>query len=161
MRELGIDWKILLGQIINFLILLFLLRRFVFKPFLAILEKRRNRIEEGIKNAQAAEKSLENIRNLAGEFKQKSEKEARDLIIAAEAKSRIRAEEIMQKVNEEKKIALEEAKRIIQRETEEEAKKKEKEITEKAFILTEKLLKEKLDENRDKKIIEGLLANLK
>lgn len=161
MKELGIDWKILLGQIVNFVILLFLLKRFALKPFLAILEKRRNKIEEGIKNSQEAEKSLAKIRTVAQDIKQKGENEAREIVGAAEARAKSKAEEIMLKVNEEKKKAIEEAKKIIQKETEEEAKKRERETIEAAFALTEKFLKEKLDENKDKKIIEGLISNIK
>ncbi len=161
MEGLGIDWKILIGQIINFVILLWLLKKFAYKPFLSILEKRKTQIEEGIKKSEEAEKSLEKIRNLSQEIKEKGEKEARDLIIAAELKAKTRAEEIMVKAQTEKEKVIEATKIMIERETKEGAKKREKEAVETAFLLAEKFLDEKLDEERDKKIIEEAIANLK
>ena len=41
LENLGIDWKILLGQIINFLVVLFVLKKFAYKPFLSVLNKRK------------------------------------------------------------------------------------------------------------------------
>lgn len=161
MNKLGIDFKILLGQIINFVILLYLLKRFAFKPFLSILERRKQKIEEGVKNSEDAARSLGKIRDLAESSKRKNEENARELMIEAEIRAKARAEEIMLKVDAAKKKAIEEAKAIIQKEDEEEKKKREREVVERTFILTEKLLKEKLDEKRDKKIIEDLIAGLK
>lgn len=161
MEKLGVDLKILFGQIINFVILLYLLKRFAFKPFLSILERRKHKIEEGIKKSEEAEKSLQRIRDLSREIKERSEKDARELIIEAESRAKIRAEEIKLQAEAEKKKAIEDAKRTIEKETEQELKRREKEIVETAFVLTEKFLEEKLDEGRDKKIIEGLIANLK
>ena len=34
LSKLGIDWRLLIAQLINFLILLFVLRRFAYKPIL-------------------------------------------------------------------------------------------------------------------------------
>ncbi|MDO8424889.1 MAG: F0F1 ATP synthase subunit B [bacterium] len=161
MKELGIDLKMLFGQIVNFAILLFLLKRFAFKPFLSILEKRKHKIEEGIKKSEEAENSLGRIRILAENFRQKNEKDAREMMVEAEARAKTKAEEIMIKVEAEKKKAIEEAKQIIRKEGEAEMKRREKEMIDTTFILTEKFLKEKLDESRDKKIIEDLIANLK
>lgn len=160
MKGLGIDLKILIGQIVNFAILLYLLRRFAFKPFLSVLEKRRHKIEEGIRKSEEAEKSLEKIRSLAAEFKQKNEKEAREMVIGAEVLAKNRANEIMLKVEAEKKKAIAQAKQAIEKEGEAEIKKREREMVETTLLLTEKFLGEKLDESRDRKIIENLIANL-
>lgn len=76
MEALGINWKILLAQIVNFIILFWLLKRFALKPFLSVLKKRQTDIEEGIKKSEKAERSLQEIRNLAKEIKEKGAKEA-------------------------------------------------------------------------------------
>ena len=57
----GINWKILLGQIINFLILLYLLKRFAFKPFLRTLRERREIIKAGVEKETQAEERLKMI----------------------------------------------------------------------------------------------------
>ena len=47
-----------LSQVISFLIVALLLRRFAYKPILAVLEERRRKIEEGQINAEKIRKEL-------------------------------------------------------------------------------------------------------
>src|SRR5438874_901079 len=48
----GWNWELFLSQVISFAIVAFLLRRFAYKPILAVLEDRRRKIEEGQLNAE-------------------------------------------------------------------------------------------------------------
>jgi F-type H+-transporting ATPase subunit b len=50
----GVDLPKLLFQVINFLILLYLLNRFLFKPVLRLLDEREARIKKGLEDAEAA-----------------------------------------------------------------------------------------------------------
>src|ERR1700730_13405623 len=54
----GWNWQLFLSQVISFFIVAFLLRRFAYKPILAVLEDRRRRIEEGLINADKIKKEL-------------------------------------------------------------------------------------------------------
>src|SRR6202008_119551 len=54
----GWNWQLFLAQVISFCIVAFLLRRFAYKPILAVLEERRKRIEEGQLNAEKIRKEL-------------------------------------------------------------------------------------------------------
>jgi F-type H+-transporting ATPase subunit b len=51
MSELGIQWKILAAQTINFSIVLFVLWRFAYRPIFAMFEARREKIAEALANA--------------------------------------------------------------------------------------------------------------
>jgi F-type H+-transporting ATPase subunit b len=57
-RTFGVSWHLLIAQIISFLIVCFLLQRFAYKPVLAILEDRRQRIAEGLANADKIKAEL-------------------------------------------------------------------------------------------------------
>ena len=48
MEQLGIEPKLLLAQIVNFLIIVFVLSKVLYKPVLSMLEKRRKEIAEGL-----------------------------------------------------------------------------------------------------------------
>src|SRR5262249_38932733 len=50
-RTFGVDWPQLIAQIISFCIVCALLQRFAYRPVLATLEARRQRIAEGLANA--------------------------------------------------------------------------------------------------------------
>ena len=64
MSGLEINWKILLGQIVNFAVLFFALKFFVYKPLLSLLKTRREKIEEGVNKSKQAEEKLGQIRDL-------------------------------------------------------------------------------------------------
>jgi len=51
-RTFGVDWQHLIAQIISFGIVCFVLNRLAYRPVLAILEKRRQQIAEGLSNAE-------------------------------------------------------------------------------------------------------------
>src|SRR6516225_6105288 len=51
-RTFGVDWQHLIAQIISFGIVCFVLNRFAYRPVLAMLEKRRQQIAEGLSNAE-------------------------------------------------------------------------------------------------------------
>jgi len=56
--QLGINWQLLLSQAVNFVLLLIVLRIFVYKPLLKLLHDRRDKIEAGLVKAEEAERRL-------------------------------------------------------------------------------------------------------
>jgi F-type H+-transporting ATPase subunit b len=69
-ETLGIQWPKLIAQFVNFSIVLFVLWRFAYKPVFQLLEARRQKIADGIANAekiktQLAETEAERKRVLA------------------------------------------------------------------------------------------------
>ena len=58
MDALGIQWKILLAQTVSFLIVLFVLRRYAFRPISTMLEARRQKIAEGMADAEKSKAEL-------------------------------------------------------------------------------------------------------
>ena len=57
-QQFGVYWPNLIAQLILFAIVYFVLKRFAFKPIIAMLEERRRRIEEGQLNAEKIKKQL-------------------------------------------------------------------------------------------------------
>ena len=57
-RTFGVDWQHLIAQIISFSIVCFGLYRCAYRPVLAILEKRRQQIAEGLSNAEKIKAEL-------------------------------------------------------------------------------------------------------
>ena len=51
-KNFGIDPLLLIAQIVNFLIIFYILKRFALKPILDILKKRENTIKEGLREAE-------------------------------------------------------------------------------------------------------------
>lgn len=65
LSTLGIDWKLLVTQLINFLVLIGVMTVLVYKPILRMLDERRERVRtamEDAKRVEAQAKELEKIR---------------------------------------------------------------------------------------------------
>src|SRR5438132_3274458 len=69
-----------LSQVISFAIVAFLLRRFAYKPILAVLEERRRKIEEGQLNAEKIRKELAEAEKRYQEIVAKANADAQRMI---------------------------------------------------------------------------------
>lgn len=161
MNSIEIDWKILVGQIVNFAILFFVLKAFLYKPFLNLLKSRREKIEEGINKSLEAEEKLSELKDIKARMEKENDEEKKLILAKAQEEAKKRAEEMAKKSEEEKEAILAKAKKEA-----EEIKLKEKEATERktienAFSLAESLLKENIDEKKGKEIAENFLSRLK
>ncbi|NCA98668.1 MAG: hypothetical protein EOM08_00035 [Clostridia bacterium] len=59
-----VDWFTILAQVANFLILVFLLKRFLFAPVLKAIDERENKIAHSIRSAEATMQDAEKTRDL-------------------------------------------------------------------------------------------------
>jgi F-type H+-transporting ATPase subunit b len=154
---LGLDGRSLIFQVINFGVLLVLLRIFAYKPILSVLTQRQQTIEEGLKNAVLMEESKKKLKEEQEQVLAQAHQEAKTIVAHGEkraqeivAQSQIKAEQQVQRTLEEVQAkmtqASEELKRQLKRET---------------FGLvaaaTEQVIQAKLDTEKDKALIERSL----
>jgi len=83
----GWNWQLFLSQVISFSIVAFLLRRFAYKPILAVLEDRRRRVEEGLINADKIKKELSEAEKRYQEIVAKANADAQKMIDEARESS--------------------------------------------------------------------------
>ncbi len=57
-EKFGISWPLFIAQVVNFIIVLFVLKKFAFGPIQAMLEQRKNRISEGEEKLKRIETQL-------------------------------------------------------------------------------------------------------
>lgn len=76
----GFDWKIFFSQVISFIIVALVLRRFAYKPILAVLEERRQRIAEGLLNAEKIKQQLAEAEQRHAEILAKANAQAQKMI---------------------------------------------------------------------------------
>ena len=103
--QLGIDWKLLLSQVVNFALLLIILRFFVYKPILNMLKKRQEKIEEGLAKSEEADVRLKEVDNISKKRIKEVEKEAIGIIKNTEEKAKELENELLEKAKN-KEIAL-------------------------------------------------------
>lgn len=59
LAKIGFDWQVALANLVNFLIIVVILKIFVFKPIQDIITKRKEAIDKGLKDAEEAKLHLE------------------------------------------------------------------------------------------------------
>jgi F-type H+-transporting ATPase subunit b len=76
----GWNWQLFLSQVISFCIVALLLRRFAYKPIVAVLEERRRTIEESQLNAEKIKKQLAEADQRYAEILAKANGDAQKMI---------------------------------------------------------------------------------
>ncbi|MDQ3116590.1 MAG: F0F1 ATP synthase subunit B [Verrucomicrobiota bacterium] len=88
----GFNLWMFLSQVISFVIVALLLKRFAYKPILTILEERRQRIAEGLLNAEKIKQQLAEAEQRYQEILAKANGEAQKMIDEARASAGVIAE---------------------------------------------------------------------
>lgn len=112
MEQLGVEPKLLIAQIVNFLIIIFVLTKLLYQPILRMLAKRKKEIEEGLaltEKLRLEEEKLaakrEQVLDAARKEGQKLIDEARGQAAEAEkeivAEAHVQAEEIIKRARAE------------------------------------------------------------
>lgn len=125
---LGIDWKTLILQIVAFLILVWLLGKFVYPWLMKSVDERQASIEAGAKAAEAAQekaakaqedvtKLLSEARSEAGDIVSTAKKEAAAAVEAAETKAKLHADAIVSSAHEQIEKDVLAAKKTLRDET--------------------------------------------
>lgn len=119
LKNFGFEPVLFFAQIVNFLAVLFLLRRFLYKPVLTMLKQRKDTIDEGLAKAEEAQKLFEKAKKEEKDVLNEVQIQARQIL--TEAKNEAIA--INKKAQESAKTRTEamitEAKDQMQREAQE------------------------------------------
>ena len=61
LNQFGVQPILLAAQVVNFLLVLLILKKFLYKPLLKVLDERRKKIEDSLKNSEEIERRLNEI----------------------------------------------------------------------------------------------------
>lgn len=86
LEKLGFDWQVALANLINFLIIYFLLRKVVFKKLGDSIRERREKIKAGLDDAELAKTKLFEAANEKERVLSEGHQEAKEILLEAESK---------------------------------------------------------------------------
>lgn len=155
-----IDWFTVAAQLVNFLILVWLLRRFLYQPVLKALEERERTIAARLEHAGAAEQEAEQRRSEWERKNAEIEQSRRQLLLDAEddaQKARNTLLEESRKAGDELRARLEDS---IRREREEIAAETARRIEDAVFSLAGKVLEELADASVEDRIVSRFCTKL-
>lgn len=151
---------VLITQIIGFLIVLWILRRYAWGPVLGMLEARRTRIAEEIAASERLRKEAEGIKAQVENELRTIETQARQRIQEAVAEGQKVAEEIRATAQRDARLTAERAQANLDMELKKARVTFRNEIVAMALGAAERLLQERLDAKEHGRIVERFLDDL-
>jgi F-type H+-transporting ATPase subunit b len=159
--QLGLDLTSFIFQLITFLLIFLLMKRFAFKPISKKLEERRQVIEDGVQMGIKMKKEKANLdKNIAASMKDarheadliigNSKKESRDILREAQKKAQKKADAMITDAEERLAHQAEQAKKRL-----------EKQLVGLVSEATESLVGSKVDGKRDEEIVKKALKGQK
>lgn len=112
-HQLGIDWKLFLSQVFNFLILLTVLRIFAYKPILNLLHERRKKIEEGLTKAEEADHRLREVNELSAHKIKEADRQALEILRQTETKAKELETQLLEQARQKEADLLKNTEAII------------------------------------------------
>jgi len=159
-KALGIDGRILLAQLFNFALLVFILWRYAYKPVLNILEERRSKIEQGLNDAETAAEKLKQAEENSRQVMIAARQEAAQLLEKAQHQAELRQQEIVRKAQEDIGIMMEKEREKIEAEKKSVLAELKGELSNLILLGLKSFLHEIVDDKRDKEAIDRLVKDL-
>lgn len=113
LSKLGIHWSLLLAQVLNFTVVLGVLTIFVYKPLLALLDARRERIMKAMEDAKRMDQQNREMEAFRDQQLQRIDQECGLLIEKAKSHAESLEQEILQKAREEAKAIVDRGKQQL------------------------------------------------
>ncbi len=160
MEKLGVNLPGLLLQAVNFLLLLFILQKFLYKPILNAIKTRQERIQRGLEEAERASQRLAEANTEAERILEEARARAQEIIAqATQEASRVR-EEIIAQARAEASRILERARMEVEREREMALAELRRQAIDLAVLTARKIVGQVLDEQAQHRIISDFLSTL-
>jgi len=158
MNELGLNIPLLIAQVINFFIVLLALRLFLYRPVLNMLDRRAQRVREGLEAAEQSKERAEHAEQEVAQRLDEARRQGQALIAQAqETASRIQ-EEARSQARREGEALLERARNEIQLERDQAIAQLRREFAELTVSAAEKVIGQSLDRQAHRRLIDEVLA---
>lgn len=161
MEALGLNLGYLLVQILNFAILFVVLRAWVYKPILSLLEQRRNAIAQGLEDARIAAEARENAEQEAQKILSEAQARASEIVREASERAEQQGHEIVAEAEQEAIRKREEAVDEAERERERLLGDLRSQVAALAMAAAQKLVSDSLDEKRQRALIDEFFSGVR
>ncbi len=160
-NKLGIDWKLLIAQIINFAILFWVLKRYAYKPILGMLKKRSDTIEKGMKDAKTIEERLAALEGEKGTIIADAQAQAHTIVETASKDAVAFSTRARDEAKAETAMLIATAKKDVERMKDSIVADAKAEIADLVVASTEKIIRVKLNAASEKELISDALRRAK
>jgi len=160
LEQLGIKPLSLLAQIVNFLLLLLILWRLLYKPLLKALQDRRERIEKSLKDAEQIERDLKTSRESAQQIVTKANEQAVRVMHSVEKEADQKRTDALRAAEAEASQIYKRAEQGIKEDRQRLQREVETETLQLVAQATERVIQKSMDDKKHRQLIEQALKEL-
>ena len=154
------DPGLAIWTIITFLVLLYLLAKFAWRPMLRFLEFRQETIKKSLEDAQQAKQELERLNKESAQIIKNAHVEAESIVSKSRGDAEKLREEIKQKARADADAIVREAQRQIETETGRALRQIRSEIAEMSVAIASKLIQRNFTSQDNSELIEETLKQI-
>ena len=159
--KLGISLPLLLAFVINFIILLALLGKFLYKPVLKMLDERAQKVKESMEWAESIKRDYEQAKAEVQKQIEKGRQEAQGIIAQAVQTGEVLKEEARKEASGQAKAIVEKARLQLEAERDKMVEDLRKEFVSLLILASEKVIRQSLDKEKQSKLIEETLSQIR
>jgi F-type H+-transporting ATPase subunit b len=152
MENLGIDPKLLIAQIINFILFFFIVKKFIAKPFIQFINNEKNKEKEKEKLLNDLKKSEEAFIFKEKEMKTKMKREINETITEAKKEASDLKKELMKQAEQEVQEMMLKSKEQLEQERIALYSEIKKKVVDLSVLIVNQALIDSLDEEMKKKV---------
>ena len=155
-----IDLRVVGLQVIGFLILLWLLRRYLFGPVQKMLGQREEEVASSLRAAEEARAARDQLQSEREKLLAEAREEGRQMVQAAVQEARTVGEQIQAEARAEARRLLERARGQIELEQEQALLALREEVADLAIRAASQAILVKLDESTQRKVVDDFISSL-
>jgi F-type H+-transporting ATPase subunit b len=155
--SLGINLPLLVVFVVNFIILLVMLRLFLYQPVMKVLDERAKRTKDAMELAEATKKEYEQAKGEVQKQIEKGRQEAQAIITQAMQVGERLKEESRQETAKQAQVMIDRARSELEAERDKIVGDLRREFVDISIAAAEKVIKETLDKEKHRKLIEETL----
>jgi F-type H+-transporting ATPase subunit b len=156
LEKLGINWGLLLAQLINVILLVWLLTRLLYQPVLNMLNERTRRIQESLRDAEQVKEQLARAKQDYEAELARARQEASGILAQAQERAKSQEQEILAQARQEAERIRNEAREQAGQEREQLLRDLKSQMAELVTLTAARVLGEELKSNHSKLIDESL-----
>jgi F-type H+-transporting ATPase subunit b len=160
LEKFGISPYLTGAEIVNFLIILYILKRFLYKPLFNILKKREDSIKEGIEKAEEGKQALEKAELEEKKIIKKASENATSIVKDAREQAATIVKDAQDKAKKEAAKIIEDAKGRVEIERKEVETKLVKDVTRLSVELLRKSLSKILTDKEQDEVVKRAITVL-
>lgn len=156
--NIGFNWQVALANLVNFLIIFYLLKRFAWGPINNVLTKREETIREGLENAEKAKRDAVMAAEDRERVLQEARAEGNQIITSASQKAGDIVSQADSLAKQKRDQIVDDARIIIEKDKQKKAEEFKAESAELIVAGIEKVLQENFDHKQQEAFIKKVIS---